>query len=282
MTCFDGSCSAKEYDTQSPSTTPGRITELPLQSHRAQHRRLPPRQRLLGKPLQRGLEEAAPVLLGAQMEEGGAQANGGAVHEHELAGDGHRTLALQGLLDLEGFAPAVSPGAHSVGDGAHPVIEQGSVDEPGPDAEYVDEIVREPVEAPGPIGLDLALAVAGDHRPVELYHPVDEGRREDPNAAEVEEIEPVGVAGEAVVAQMRVAVDHPEPDQRRPPSFEEDLGDAVAGRLVGPDEGLEAAPLQPVHGQKPAGGQGEVGGGYGDVVAAREDCLLYTSDAADD
>ena len=79
------------------------------------------------------------VQLGPQVQEDGAEADGGPVHEDELARDGHRPPLLQRLVDLEGLAAAVFAGLDPVRDGAHPVVEERPVDEAGPDVEDVDQ-----------------------------------------------------------------------------------------------------------------------------------------------
>ncbi len=73
---------------------------------------------------------------------------------------------------------------------------------------------------------------------------------------------------------MRVAVDDPQLDQRRPPGLEQGPGDAVAGFLVLALEGGQAATVQPVHGQQPAGRQVLRRRGHGDVVAAGEEVAV--------
>ena len=52
-----------------------------------------------------------------------------------------------------------SDGFDPVGDGAHPVVQQRPVDEPRPDVERVDQFAREPLEAPGLVGVHDELVV---------------------------------------------------------------------------------------------------------------------------
>ncbi len=44
------------------------------------------------------------------MEEHGAQAHGGTIHEDEFLRHRHGSPLLQGLMDLEGLPPTVLPG----------------------------------------------------------------------------------------------------------------------------------------------------------------------------
>ena len=73
------------------------------------------------------------------MQEYAAEADRGAVHEHELAGHRDRPLLLQRAVNDKGLAAPVFRRRDPVGDGAHPVIEERPVDEPRPDVERVDE-----------------------------------------------------------------------------------------------------------------------------------------------
>jgi len=62
-------------------------------------------------------------------------------------------------------------------------------------------------------------------------HATDEARREDADAAVIEEIDPqrrAALLERRVVAEMRIAVDHAVTRERQPPRLEHRLGDAIA------------------------------------------------------
>src|SRR5262245_5477068 len=142
--------------------------------------------------LQRLIEQAVEIELGAQVDEDTAKADGGAVHEDEFARHADRSLLLQGAVHLEGLPATILGGRDAVGDRAHPVLEQRPIDEAGPDVEDVDQLVVESREAPGLIGADDAIAVIVQETAIELDDTADELRGEDADAAEVEKIETDG------------------------------------------------------------------------------------------
>ena len=195
-----------------------------------------------------------------KVQERRAQADSGAVHEHELAGDGDRPLFLQGLAHLEGLAAAIFAGRHIVGDGAHPVVQQGAVDEPRPDVQHIDQVVIEIGEAPAAIGLPLLGAVVVQQAAIEPHHPGDKARRKDADTAKVQQVQmrrAIAALGPAkgVVAQMRVAMNDPQLGHRGPPGLEQQGGDAVAGLLRRVLEGQQPLPLHPGHAQQSLGRQ---------------------------
>ena len=84
------------------------------------------------------------VKLGAKPQKRPAQADRGAVHEHEFA----RHLQPAALLFQRAhnggdFAPAILAGLHSVGNGAHAIVEQRPIDEARPDVERGDGLARQ-------------------------------------------------------------------------------------------------------------------------------------------
>ena len=97
----------------------------------------------------------------SQAQEHRAEADGGAVHEHELAGHRYPALSAQRLMHLENLAAAVGAGLDAVGDGAHAVVEQRPVDEARPDVQGGDRLrasaSRKP---PGLVGAGDACVVA--------------------------------------------------------------------------------------------------------------------------
>src|ERR1051326_3467209 len=64
----------------------------------------------------RRLEQTVEVELGAQMQEHRTKADGGAVHQHELARQRDRTFFAQRLVHLEGLAAAVISGFYAIAD----------------------------------------------------------------------------------------------------------------------------------------------------------------------
>src|SRR5579871_6878262 len=56
------------------------------------------------------VEKAMKIELCGKVQEHRAEANGGAVHEHEFAGNPHRPFFLEGAMNPEGLAPAVFGG----------------------------------------------------------------------------------------------------------------------------------------------------------------------------
>ena len=103
--------------------------------------------------LDRLVEQPIEIEFRRQMQEHGAEADGGAVHEHELARHRDRAPGLERLMHPEGFLAAVFGRLHPVGDGAHAIVEQRAVDEPCPDIERIDQLAVEPLEAPGLVGM---------------------------------------------------------------------------------------------------------------------------------
>src|SRR5262245_17418329 len=87
------------------------------------------------------VEDVVPVEPGAQMQEDAAEADRRTVHEHELARHLHRPFLLQRLVHGEGFPAPVLAGRGAIGDLALAVVEQGAVDEAGPDIQRVDQLV---------------------------------------------------------------------------------------------------------------------------------------------
>ncbi len=83
-----------------------------------------------------------------------------------------------------------------------------------------------------------------------------------------------GSSAEAVVAQMRVAVDHPDMGHRRPPGLEQQGCDLVAGFEQRVLEGQEPCPSsQPMLISRRVDSSG-CGSGVRDVVAAGEEAAI--------
>ena len=83
--------------------------------------------------------DRAAIGLGAAFLHLGAELNWRALFEASLEGFDEGVLA-QRLLHRDGFAAAVLPGRHPIGDAAHAVLQQGSVDEARPDVQDVQQL----------------------------------------------------------------------------------------------------------------------------------------------
>src|SRR5258705_215534 len=157
------------------------------------------------------------------MQKYGAEPDRGPVHEYEFARHGNRASLLERPMDPNRFAPAVLRRLDAVGETAHPIVQQRSIDEARPDIEHVDQFPIEPLETPGLIRVNDEISVSLQEAVIEIDHAADELRGEDADAAVVEEID----AGSSptliehrVIAEMRIAVDHAEAAERPPPGSE--------------------------------------------------------------
>ena len=208
------------------------------------------------------------------MKKGGAETNRGPVHEHELPRDHHRTFRAKGLAHLERLLAAIGARSDAVGDRAHAVVEQGPVNEARPKVQGVHEAGTELLEPPAAVGLDLALPVVRCEGPIEPHDPVDEPGREDPDAAEIQEVQLLGVLGEEVVSKVRVTVDDAQGRHGRPPGLEQKGGDAVARLKGGLLERQKAAALPPLHGEEPRRRELGLRRRHGDVVPTLEEASV--------
>src|SRR4029079_3912356 len=137
--------------------------------------------------LDRLIEQAIEIQFRRQMQEDGAETDGGTVHEHELARHCHGAPGLERLVYPEGLLPPIFRWLHPVGDRAHAIIEQRPVNEPCPDVERVDQIAREPLETPGLVGVHDQCIVLAQKAPIKIDHAADKARRENPDASVVQE-----------------------------------------------------------------------------------------------
>src|SRR3984893_4658908 len=120
----------------------------------------------------------------------------------------------------ERFAPAVLGRLDAVGEAAHPVVQQRSIDEARPDIERVDQFPIEPLEAPSLVGANDEIGVGSQEPMIEIDHPADEFRWEDADAAVIQEIDagwPAGHVAHGVVAEMRISGDYPIAGEPTPP-----------------------------------------------------------------
>ena len=189
------------------------------------------------------------------MQEHAAEPDRRPVHEHELLRHRDRPLLLQRLVHREGLAPAILGRLDLVGDGAYAVIKQRPVDEPRPDVEDVDQVLGQPAEAPDLVGVDDPRRVIVEQAAIEVDDAADKGRREDADAAIVQQVDAlrraVAIGEDGVVAEMRIAMDHAEAAEGRPPGREHRRGEPVALLQAMLLVGGDLVALQPVHGQQP-------------------------------
>jgi len=107
------------------------------------------------------------------------------------------------------------------------VVEQRPVDEPRPAVQHRDHLLREIAEPPASVRLDRQLLVVALQRVVKVDDASDKARRKDADAAEIEQVH--GAVGrDRVIAEMRVAVDHPVKIERHVPHPEHPERDLVA------------------------------------------------------
>jgi len=71
-----------------------------------------------------------------------AQANSGAVHEHEFARHRDGAPRLERLVHAKCLLAPILGRFHPVGDCAHAIVEQRSVDEPCPDIKRIDQLAE--------------------------------------------------------------------------------------------------------------------------------------------
>src|SRR5262245_9095250 len=193
------------------------------------------------------------------MQEHPAEPDRRPVHEYEFARHLDRSRLLQSPMHLERLLPAIHARAYPVGNGANAIFQHRAVDEIRPDIEDVDDLVREAAEAPGLVSMDDQRPVFPQQTVVKVDHALNEFRREGAHAAIVEEIDPgrpaLAVLEDGVIAEMRVAVDHPVMAEWIPPGAEHGAGDLVAFLERARRVVEKAPPLKPAHGEEPLGAQ---------------------------
>src|SRR5947199_6331502 len=84
-------------------------------------------------------------------------------------------------------------------DEAGAVVEQRAVDEAGPTVQHVDDLVVEIAEAPTLVGRHRKLAIVALQRVVEVDNTPHERGGEDPDTAEIEQVDGV-VRSNSVIA----------------------------------------------------------------------------------
>src|SRR5215468_8972560 len=195
------------------------------------------------------VEQTIEIEFGTKVQEHAAEADRGAIHEHELARYGDRTLLAQRLMHSERLAPAVLRRLDPIRDGAHAVVEERAVDEPCPNVERFDQVAVEAAKTPGLVGVHDERLIPVEQPVVEIDYPADEPGGENANTAVVEEIDPPRFAighERRVVAEVRIAVNDTVAAERIPPCLEHRGRELVADREVVALVGQKLGAVEPV------------------------------------
>ena len=130
-----------------------------------------------------------PVDLRLQVQEHRAQADRRPVHEDKGARRRDAAEAAQVAMHVVDQVLPVGAGFRALLDHPGAVVEQRAVDKARPAVQHVDQLVRQIAEPPEAIRLDRQFAVVALQRVIEVDHALDEARRENPDAAEIEQID---------------------------------------------------------------------------------------------
>ena len=185
------------------------------------------------------------------MDEHGAEADGGAVHEHELARRAHAAHLAQLAEHILRHVAAEAFG-HALGEAARPVVHQRAVEEGGPAVQHRDHLAAETGKTPVLVGRHGARLVIAHECAIEFDRAAHEARREDAHAAEVHQVHRT-VGPHGVVAEMRVAMDDTVAVERHIPGAEHVDGERI---LLFLGTGLPVEQwfaLQPSHGEQSVG-----------------------------
>ena len=183
------------------------------------------------------------------MQEHRAEADGGAVHQHEFARRGDATDTAQLGMHLLRHLAAI----HAVVDfldRAHAVLHQRRIDEARPEIQHLDLVLRQIVEAPVRIGMHGQFVIAIAQRLVEVDDSGDEIRPEHPHAAEIQQIH-AAIRPHRIIAEMRIAMDRAEEIERHIPGAEHVQRHIVAEIEIVPGDREQRRAVEPVHGQEP-------------------------------
>ena len=200
-----------------------------------------------------------PVDLRLEMHEHRAQPNRRPVHQHELA---------WGLDAVDAAQLAMHFGDHLIAEfagvgllnRAHPVLHQRLIEEARPVIEDLDHFLVDVAEPPALIGVYRQFLVIVAKRVIKVDDSLHEGRRENPDASEIKQVQ-IAVGAHRVVAKMWVPVNHAVMIKWDVPGAEHIQGDGVAQlqgiRPVGQigDERQQRLAFQPAHGDQPVGRQ---------------------------
>ena len=187
------------------------------------------------------------------MQKDRAQADGRPVHEDEFPGRRDAPQTAQFPVHLTGD-PGPIDAAFGFLDTAFPVLHQRRIDKPRPVVEDLDHLQAEVGEAPGLVGADRQVLVLVAQSPVEVDDGADETRLEDPDTAEIDQVDGA-VRAHRIIAQVGVAVNDAVVIERQVPGMEHVHGDGVAGGAAVIDKRHQRRALQPVHGQQAVGRQ---------------------------
>src|SRR5215469_3873259 len=261
------------------SGTAGSLTDLPspcrenLQPRFRQRRGLPFAHALHREVLDCFVEQSIKIQLRAQMQEYRPETDRGAIHEDEFARHRYRPFCFERLVHAKCFAAAVFGRRNAVSDRTHPVVEQWCVDKARPDIERLNEVARQIAKTPGLVGMDDQVVLAAQKAVIKIDDAAHEFRRENTDAAVVQEIDPGRRAVEhayGVIAKMWIAVDHAETAEREPPSSEHRLRQRVARAKWVALVRQHARAVEPIEREQPSGRQFGPGARHADGLDAVE------------
>ena len=136
-------------------------------------------------------------------------------------------------------------------DTTHAIVAQRLIQEPRPQIQRRHLLLRQIGEAPRLVSVVRLGIVVVAHRLIQVDHAAHELRAEHADGAEVEQVHR-RIRPHLIIAEMRIAVDHPVAIERHIPGAEQRLGDAVAlllRRILG--QALHQRPaIEPGHGQQ--------------------------------
>src|SRR5579872_5635671 len=194
------------------------------------------------------MKEAMPIHLGAKMQKDRAEPDRGAIHEDEFPGWCHTPQAPQITMDGLRHLAAIDA-ALGLLDAPLTVIHERRVDKARPAVQDLDHLAAYFAEAPGLVGVNRQRLVFVHERVIKVDDDSHEARRENPDAAEIKEIDTL-IRAYRVIAEMGVAMDRAIAIKGQIPSAKHVLRDRVARserRLRRVEEG---GALEPIHGEK--------------------------------
>src|SRR5690242_9546845 len=150
------------------------------------------------------VEQAMPVDARLQMQEHRAQADRGAVHKDKSARRRDAAEAADIPMDAVGEIAAVNSAALLL-DHAGAVVEQRAVDVSRPPVQHGDHVARQIAKTPAAISVHRQRLVVVFERVIEVDDALHKARRENADAAEIEQVDGV-VRRDCVIAEMRIAV----------------------------------------------------------------------------
>ena len=137
----------------------------------------------------------------------------------------------------------------SILDAAHFIFKQWRVDEVCPDVQDIQCLVGQVREAPDRVCGSSAVPVLSPKRFVKLDHAENEGRRENADAAEVEQVHGI-VIGDGIIAEMRITMDHAIFIEWHIPCAEHVGGDLIADVYRRVIQVRQITASQPIHGDQ--------------------------------